>query len=104
MISLAGVAIFVFGNKLDDARNLVPANGVHREFHISIEHGLVPIPIGATGYVAEELWNEVLKDTARYYPGIEGWIVPIIKELGRKDLDPDELIKHVLSILQRLSK
>ena len=104
MISLAGVAIFVFGNKLDDARNLVPANGVHREFQISIEHGLVPIPIGATGYVAEELWNEVLKDTTRYYPGIEGWIVPIIKELGRKDLDPNELTKHVLNILQRLSK
>jgi hypothetical protein len=104
MISLAGVAIFVFGNKLDDTRNIVPANGVHREFQISIEQGLVPIPIGATGYMAEEIWNEVLKDTARYYPGIEGWIVPIIKELGRKDLDLNELITHVRKILQRLSK
>lgn len=104
MISLAGVAIFVFGNKLDDTRDLVPANGVHREFQISIEHGLVPVPIGATGYVAEELWNEVLKDPAKYYPGIEGWIVPIIKELGRKDLKPNELLKHVLNIVRSLSK
>lgn len=104
MISLAGVAIFVFGNKLDDARNLVPANGVQREFQIAMEHGLVPIPIGASGYVAEELWNEVIKDPATYYSGIEGWIVPIIKELGRKDLKPSELVKHVLEIVQRLSK
>ncbi|MFM1990342.1 MAG: hypothetical protein RJA99_3299 [Pseudomonadota bacterium] len=104
MISLAGVAIFMFGNKLDDARNLVPANGVQREFEIAMEHGLVPIPIGATGYVAEELWDVVLRNPARYYAGIDGWIVPIVKELGRKDLKPSELAKHVLDIVKRLSK
>lgn len=104
MISLAGVAIFVFGNKLDDTRNLTPANGVRREFQIAIEHGLVPIPIGATGYVAEELWNEVLSDPSKYYPGIEAWIVPIIKELGRKDLALNELVVHVIRIVQRLRK
>ncbi len=104
MISLAGVAIFVFGNKLDDTRNLVPANGVQREFEIAMEHGLVPVPVGATGFVAEELWNKALKDPATYYPAIEGWIVPIIRELGRKDLTPNELVKHVLDIVQRLSK
>lgn len=104
MISLAGIAIFVFGNKLDDKRNLVPANGVQREFQIAIENGLVPIPVGATGYVSEQLWNEVLSEPAKYYPGIESWIVPIIRELGRKDLQPSELTKHVLEIVQRLSK
>lgn len=104
MIALAGVAIFVFGNKLDDERNLVPANGVEREFQIAIEHGLVPVPIGATGYVAETLSNEVLKDPAKYYPDIEGWIVPIIKELARNDLKPSELVNHVLDIVKRLSK
>lgn len=104
MISLAGIAIFVFGNKLDDKRNLVPANGVQREFQIAIENGLVPIPVGATGYVSEQLWNEVLSEPAKYYPGIESWIVPIIRELGRKDLQPNELTKHVLEIVQRLSR
>ncbi|WP_165908456.1 SIR2 family protein [Rubrivivax gelatinosus] len=104
MISLAGVAIFVFGNKLDDARNLVPANGVRREFEIAVANGLVPVPVGATGYVAEELWSEVLKDPAKYYSGFEAWIVPIIKELGRKDLEPHVLMKHVLEIVQKLSK
>ncbi|MFC3682641.1 SIR2 family protein [Hydrogenophaga luteola] len=104
MISLAGVAVFVFGNKLDDTRNLVPANGVHREFQIAMENGLVPIPVGATGYVAEELWNETLRDPAKYYPGIEGWILPIIQELGRKDLSPDQLTRHILEIIRRLNK
>jgi hypothetical protein len=104
MISLAGVAIFIFGNKFNDARNLVPANGVQREFQIAIDHGLVPIPIGATGYVAEELWNEVLKAPDKYYAGMEDWIVPIIKELGNKNLEPNELVKHVIAIVQQLTK
>jgi hypothetical protein len=104
MISLAGVAIFMFGNKFNDVPNLVPANGVEREFQIAIDHGLVPIPIGATGYVAEELWKKVLKSPDKYYSGMEDWIVPIIKELGNKNLDPNELVKHVLAIVQRLTK
>ncbi len=104
MISLAGVAIFIFGNKFNDARNLVPANGVQREFQIAIDHGLVPIPIGATGYVAEELWNEVLKAPDKYYAGMEDWIVPIIKELGNKNLEPNELVRHVIAIVQQLTK
>lgn len=104
MISLAGVAIFIFGNKFNDERNLVPANGVQREFQISIDHGLVPIPIGATGYVAEELWNEVLKAPEKYYAGMEDWIVPIIKELGNKNLEPNDLVKYVIAIVQQLTK
>lgn len=104
MISLAGVAIFIYGNKFNDERNLVPANGVQREFQIAIDHGLVPIPIGATGYVAEELWNEVLKAPEKYYAGMEDWIVPIIKELGNKNLEPNDLVKYVIAIVQQLTK
>ena len=104
MISLAGVAIFMFGNKLEDQRNLVLADGVQREFQIAIQHGLVPIPIGATGYVAEELWNKVLATPSAYYAGMEDWIVPIIRELGDKTLESDELVNSVINIIKQLNK
>ena len=48
MIAHAGVAVFVFGNKLE-AGQVVPANGVRREFEIARDRGLLLIPIGATG-------------------------------------------------------
>ena len=104
MISLAGVAIFMFGNKLDGQRKLVFADGVQREFEIAIQQGLVPIPIGATGYVAEELWNKVLATPSAYYAGMEDWIVPIIRELGDKTLESDELVNSVINIIKQLNK
>jgi hypothetical protein len=48
MIAHAGVAVFVFGNKLE-AGQIVPANGVRREFEIARDRGLLLIPIGAAG-------------------------------------------------------
>src|SRR5260370_1436094 len=56
MIAHAGVAVFVFGNKLEAGKG-VPANGGHREFEIAKDKGLLLIPIGATGSVAEQLWQ-----------------------------------------------
>ena len=51
MIAHAGIAVFIFGNKLQ-AGSVVPANGVRREFEIAKANGLLLIPIGATGFMA----------------------------------------------------
>lgn len=63
MISLAGIALFFFGNKRDGDK-LVNANGVRREFEIALEHHLLPVPVAATGFMAEELWKEISGDLA----------------------------------------
>ncbi|MBI1890269.1 MAG: SIR2 family protein [Burkholderiales bacterium] len=102
MISLAGIAIFVFGNKTVDEK-IVNANGVRREFEIAIQHGLVPIPVGATGCMAHELWNEVLAETAKFYAGIE-WIVPLIKELGARQPNDAELVSRIIKIIKQLNR
>lgn len=102
MISLTGIAVFVFGNKLADGK-VVQANGVQREFDIAVERGVVPIPVGCTGYMAEKLWNDVMGDPARFYKGIE-WVVPLVKELNTPGLSPAELADKVVRILQRLNK
>jgi hypothetical protein len=67
MIAHAGVAIFVFGNKMQEGK-VVPANGVRREFEIARDRGLLLIPIGATGDVAQELWQSIYNDFETYYP------------------------------------
>lgn len=103
MISLAGIAIIIFGNKKDDKGNIIPANGVKREFEIAISQGLIPIPIAATGYITQEIFDLIMKDADNLYKGIE-WIIPIVKELASDKLSPDEIIKKIISIIQTINK
>jgi hypothetical protein len=103
MISLAGIAVIIFGNKKDDKGNIIPANGVKREFQIALEQGLIPIPIATTGYVSKEVYEEILKAPEKYYPGAE-WIIPFIKELASDKLTSDDIIKKVINIIQTINK
>lgn len=66
MIDKCGVAIFMFGNKLDKNGNVINADGVCKEFNIAHEQGKYVFPIGVTGYMAEELSKLVLADFAKY--------------------------------------
>ena len=103
MISLAGIAVFIFGNKNDGKGNIISANGVKREFEIAISQGLIPIPIAATGYITKEIFNEILKAPENFYEGMD-WIIPIIKELASDNLQEDEIIKKVITIIQTINK
>jgi hypothetical protein len=67
MIDCAGIALFVFGNKRDST-GIVPSNGTREEFDLCVEAGVRPLPIGATGFMAETLWKEVWADFATYFP------------------------------------
>jgi hypothetical protein len=67
MIAHAGAAVFIFGNKLEAGR-VVPADGMRREFEIAKANELLLIPVGATGYMAQELWQEITDNFDRYYP------------------------------------
>ena len=98
MIEHAGVAVFAFGNKLE-AGNVVPANGVRREFEIAKDRGLMLIPIGATGFVAKELWEEVIKNFATYYPA-HGALKSLFESLEGAP-DSKRLIDTVIEIINR---
>ena len=58
MVNRAGIAIFVFGNKVQDGL-VVSSNGMREEYEIAKAKGLILIPIGITGYMAKTLWEEV---------------------------------------------
>jgi hypothetical protein len=103
MISLAGIAIFIYGNKRDIKGNIISANGVMREFEIACQNGLIPIPIGATGYVAKDIYNEIFNNPEKHYMGVED-IIPIIKYLANDKLSADEIINKVSTIIQIINK
>lgn len=101
MVSYAGVALFVFGNK-QDGENLVPANGVRREFELAQALSLALIPIGATGFVAKELWDAVMADFDSFYPG-RADIKAAFKDLGPGN-SLTNVIGAVIKILSLLRK
>jgi len=103
MISLAGIAIFIFGNKNDKDGKLVEASGVKREFDIAVEKGLIPIPIGATGYVSKIITEDILKDPYKYYPSHKN-IIPVIEELSDEKLESDVIIEKIIKIIQTINK
>lgn len=103
MISLAGVAIFVFGNKPDPKGGVQQANGVIREFEIAVAKGCIPLPIGVTGYAAKAIWDLIAAEPAKYYPGLD-WLPPLVAELADPKLDRKTIVAKVLRILNQLNK
>jgi hypothetical protein len=101
MIHLAGIAIFLFGNKIQDGK-MVPASGAEREFEIAVENGLRVVPIGATGYVAEKLWKKVYNNLDKYHPGYLPEFEENFKEIGDSELEPDALLESVVKLLGKI--
>lgn len=103
MISLTGVSIFIFGNKLDDKSKVINANGVYSEFEISKKNGNIIVPVGATGYVAKKIWNEVNSDFEKFYPNA----TPELKELFEKlnaTKECNELINVIVKFINEVKK
>ena len=48
MITQAGVAVFLFGNK-NSAGKIVSADGMEEEFHIAVQKKLFLVPVACTG-------------------------------------------------------
>lgn len=103
MASYAGAAVFLFGNKLRDG-NVVLSDGMLQEFEIAKEKGLALIPVGATGYMAGELWKQVMSDLPAFYPQRTADFGALLEILGRVDTEPDVLIKAVTQVLDLWSQ
>lgn len=101
-IPLSGIGIFVFGNKLKDGQ-IVSANGMQEEFEIALQNGIKPIPIGATGYLAKELSDMVIKDFDKYY-GENPELKPQFELLNNPATPNSEIIKTVITIINTLNR
>jgi Sir2- and TIR-associating SLOG family/SIR2-like domain len=100
MASYAGIAIFIFGNKVQEG-TVIKSNGMRQEFDIAREQKLVLIPVGATGYMSEDLWNEARVDiNARF--GDRPEILTLYESLGDKSFSPEQLTATIIDLLMQL--
>ncbi|WP_400194250.1 SIR2 family protein [Hymenobacter sp. B81] len=99
MTSYAGVALFIFGNKLE-AGQVVAAGGVRKEFDIARQQGLVLLPVGATGYMARELWAAITADYDAYFGAAPAELRPLWEQLGDES---QPLMSHITTIKQILT-
>ena len=104
MLNQAGIAIFVFGNKLDSAGDVIPSNGMRQEFEIAVKAGLTPIPIGATGFMARELWKETSADLTKFIPAANPEFRRDFAQLGDTDLTPDDLLPIISRLINHLQR
>jgi len=93
MISNAGIALFLFGNKLVDDK-IINSDGLYQEFEIACEQGVKVIPIGCTGYVSKELWEKVTNKIEDYYSNNQE-LITSIKRLGDKNISDNDLINNI---------
>lgn len=104
MIDHAGIAIFVFGNKKDAAGNIVESIGMREEFDLCVTSGVVPIPVGATGYMAETLWREVDGRFTHFFPKATAAVRKSFKAIGNASTTPAKLQEEVHKIINHLQK
>lgn len=102
MLSNVGIAIFIFGNKLDKETNtIVEANGMIEEFEIATNTGIVPIPVGITGFTAQKLWEEVINNFEKYVP--DQTLKTLYESLADKSKSDVEIVDIILEIIKSLS-
>lgn len=95
MIAQAGIAIFIFGNKLQDIA-IREADGMIEEFQIARSNGALLIPVGASGFISEKLWKEVIERFDEYFDTREKF--ELYQELGAPYTRHDRLIELILQI------
>lgn len=94
MISDTGVAVFMFGSKKDPANpsKLVNAPGCWEEFSIARDNKNIIIPIGSTGFMAKEIFDEVKANMDDYK-----YLEKYMDALATED-DVDQLAEIVTAI------
>jgi hypothetical protein len=99
MLDHAGIAIFLFGNKLVDGK-VIESNGMREEFAIAREKGVFIIPLGITGSISRKLWVEVLQDfnVDEHPQGND--ILPLLQALGDERTDLNEAKRITLKLLK----
>ena len=99
MLTHAGVALFLFGNKKDSAGMVVPADGVDEEFDLAVAGKVAVLPVGCTGSKAADLHRRVLDDFATYYP--KAGYKRLFEDLAKKGT-PQQVAARIVAFLKKL--
>ncbi|MBN1037065.1 hypothetical protein DWC20_16135 [Clostridium botulinum] len=93
MISLAGISIFIFGNKKDSKGNIIEANGMIEEFNIAKEQNAFIIPIATTGYASKTIMNQIRSDLDKY------WYLKDSIDVLENEKSSEKIINEVIKII-----
>ena len=100
ILSLAGDTVFLGGTERDPATGAVQtAGGALEESDIAAERGQYPIPVGAKGGAAREIWELVPADLRRYLP--HGRVQPELQALGDESKTDEELVVAVFALIRQ---
>lgn len=100
-ISHSGIALFLFGNKVDDGELLL-ADGMVREFEIAKELSVGLLPIGATGSMAEVLSATVLADPESSLPDLDEEAISSLRTLAQPTDDLETLVPMIIKLIKKL--
>jgi Sir2- and TIR-associating SLOG family/SIR2-like domain len=101
MLAHAGIAIFLFGNKLVDGVTM-PSNGMRDEFDIAVAKGVFVIPVGITESISRELWREAI-ELAKEMRHEHGQVIcSFLEDLGAVGTNLDDAKKIILELLNIL--
>lgn len=102
MISLCGISIFLFGNKLD-GEDIVVANGVIREFDIAKDNGVFCIPVGCTGYASKVISDTILASPDEYFDKCDV-VMPFLVKLADTDTPLNQKLQPLMELLKLITK
>jgi len=103
MLSHAGFVVVVAGNReaRNGTRDIEPSSGVREEVEMAKAAGKYIIPIGATGWMAREVWDECARDFESMYP--PGTPRDAFDALGDKTKSNDELVEATMKLIRHLT-
>lgn len=100
MLAEAGIAIFLFGNKIE-GQKIVLAEGLQEEFDLALEKGLPVIPIGFTGYFSNKLSHQMIAESnARAWKTSS--FIGLVKSLQKRPKKFDSAIQRILKLIDHL--
>ena len=102
MIVHSGIVIFLYGNKRNENGNIVEAYGMKEEYQIAKKEKKYIIPIGFTGYVANEIWEEIKEDFKSFYDIEESKFISIFDKLNEKST-PEEMSNIIIEFIRLLN-
>ncbi|MGN7998898.1 SIR2 family protein [Sphingomonas sp. 22176] len=103
ILSEAGVALFLFGNKrIGDA--VVPADGIEKEWEIACEKGLALLPIAATGSMARTLAEQAASEPDVYLTALDDAERGLLWEIPDNVDDLMLLVEPIANLIARLRR
>jgi hypothetical protein len=103
ILSNAGFAVYISGNRLgQDGKAALIGKGVLEEFEIATQLGTIPIPLGASGWAALEIWKRINIEPSRYFGAIN--VSAPLKILGETGRENNEYIAAIFEMIEKLGR